>query len=226
MKTYHHIEYYGKNWGLPIIAFDKLDGSNIRIEYSHKRGFYKFGTRKTMFDEKSEPFGFVINLFKEKYETGLSQVLSSKEYRNIQSFVCYFEVFGTKSKFGQHDFLNDEFDIVLFDVDRYKKGFIPPKEFVKNFKHLGIPEVIYEGNLNREFVQSIKSNTDLAEGVICKGLVKTKKGVEQLYYCKVKTMQWLDDLKKTNLKLFNEELKDYKIEADVDIWDEDPIYDQ
>jgi hypothetical protein len=31
MKHYDSIEYYGDNWGLPIIAFDKLDGSNLRF---------------------------------------------------------------------------------------------------------------------------------------------------------------------------------------------------
>lgn len=31
MKQYDSIEYYGDNWGIPIIAFDKLDGSNIRL---------------------------------------------------------------------------------------------------------------------------------------------------------------------------------------------------
>lgn len=33
MKQYDSIEYYGDNWGIPIIAFDKLDGSNLRLLY-------------------------------------------------------------------------------------------------------------------------------------------------------------------------------------------------
>lgn len=216
MKTYHHIEYYGKHYGLPIIAFDKLDGSNIRIEYSQKRGFYKFGTRKTMFDEKSQPFGFVVKLFKDKYEKALTEIFKSKEYRNILSFVCYFEVYGKKSMFGQHDFENDVFDLTLIDVDRYKKGMIPPKEFVKTFKEVGIPNIIYEGNLNKEFIQSIKDRTDLIEGVICKGLVKTRKGVEQIYHCKIKTTQWFEELRNKNLELYEEEIQDYENETDDD----------
>ena len=31
---------------IDIIAFDKLDGSNIRAEWNPKKGFYKFGSRK------------------------------------------------------------------------------------------------------------------------------------------------------------------------------------
>lgn len=40
-----------------IYAFDKLDGSNIRAEWNSKRGFYKFGTRNQLMDEKTDPWG-------------------------------------------------------------------------------------------------------------------------------------------------------------------------
>lgn len=46
MKQYPHIEYANKNLGDKIWAFNKYDGSNIRLEWSQKRGFYKFGTKK------------------------------------------------------------------------------------------------------------------------------------------------------------------------------------
>ena len=46
MKQYETIPYYGDYLGPDIIAFDKIDGSNLRFEWSRKRGFYKFGTRK------------------------------------------------------------------------------------------------------------------------------------------------------------------------------------
>ena len=67
MKQYETIPYYGDNLGTEIIAFDKLDGSNLRFEYSKKRGFYKAGTRKMMIDSSHETFGFAVNLFLEKY---------------------------------------------------------------------------------------------------------------------------------------------------------------
>ena len=208
MKQYDSIDYYGDYWGLPIIAFDKLDGSNLRFEYSHKRGFYKFGTRKQMIDERSE-FGFAINLFKEKYEESLSRIFRSKEYRNILSFVCYAELVGTKSAFGQHEFGNDTFDVVLFDVDRYKNGFVPPKEFVRNFGEAGIPKVIYEGNLNKELVARVKANEfNLSEGVICKGVAVTKKGRPELYYCKIKTDDWFQRLRNKDVFQYEQELKD------------------
>ena len=207
MKHYQEIKYYGDNWGLPIIAFDKIDGSNLRFEYSHKRGFYKFGTRKMMIDTKSQPFGFAIDLFMNKYADELSKIFSNKQYRNILSFVCYAELSGEKSEFGQHDFMNDKFDITLFDIDRYKHLMIPPNQFCDDFGHTGIPKIVYEGNLNREFISQIKSNHfGLKEGVICKGVIENKKN-HNLFYCKVKTDEWFDRLRSRRPDLYEAELK-------------------
>jgi RNA ligase len=207
MKQYDEIKYYGDYWGLPIIAFDKIDGSNLRFEYSQKRGFYKFGTRNMMIDSSHPEFGFAVKLFLDKYAEKLTKIFKSKDYRNSLSFVCYSELIGSKSEFGQHDFSNDKFDIILFDVDEYKKGFIPPKQFVKHFKECGIPKVVYEGNLNREFVQSIKRNEyNLSEGVICKGVIPNKKE-NNLFYCKIKTDDWFERLRNKRPDLYIEELK-------------------
>lgn len=208
MKSYQTINYYGDNWGVPIIAFDKLDGSSMRYEYSKKRGFYKFGTRGMMIDETHDIFGFAVTIFKDKYEKELDKIFKSKDYRDILSFVCFAELIGTKSAFGQHEFGNDIFDVVLFDVDRYKKGMVPPKTFVKDFGPLGIPRVVYEGNLNKELVERVKRNEfGLTEGVICKGLSQTKKGAENLYYCKIKTDDWFERLRAKSPQLYAEELK-------------------
>lgn len=210
MKQYDSIDYYGDYWGLPVVAFDKLDGSNLRFEFSQKRGFYKFGTRKMMIDQNSD-FGFAIDLFLNKYNESLTRIFKSKDYRNILNFVCYAELVGTKSAFGQHDFGNDEFDIVLFDIDQYKKGMIPPKQFVKDFGDCGIPRVVYEGNLNMEFVNDVKNNKfNLTEGVICKGLTETKKGRPMLYYCKIKTNDWFERLRSRDSIQYEKELKDVK----------------
>lgn len=211
MKKYPTIDYYGEHWGLPIIAFDKLDGSSIRFEWNKKKGFYKSGSRNVMIDENSEQFGVGVKIFKEKYEEKLSQIFTSKKYRDILSFVCFGEFVGKKSAFGQHEFGNDEFDVVLFDIDRYKKGFIPPREFVNDFGDLGIPRVIYEGNLNKEFVERVKRNEfNLSEGTICKGKIETKKGREQLYYCKIKTDDWFTRLRALgDNRLLQEELNQY-----------------
>ena len=66
MKSYSSIEYFGEHWGIPIIAFDKMDGSNLRFEWSKKRGFYKFGSRNVMIDENHEQFGKGVTIFIER----------------------------------------------------------------------------------------------------------------------------------------------------------------
>lgn len=208
MKSYNTIPYYGDYWDLPVIGFDKPDGSNIRSEWNRKKGFYKFGTRNVMIDEHNEQFGFAVKLFKEKYTDTLSSIFTSKEYRHIQSFVCFSEFVGTKSCFGQHDFENDKFDIILFDVSQYKKGFVPPRQFFNDFGDVGIPRIVYEGNLNMDLVNRVKSNEfGLSEGIVAKGLIRNKKGNENLYYCKIKTNDWFNRLRIKNFGEYEKELK-------------------
>ena len=209
MIAYPSINYYGDFWGLPIYAFDKLDGSNIRFEYSQKRGFYKFGTRNSLIDRNTEQFGVSIDIFLEKYADGMEKIFKSKEYRNTQSFVCFGEFLGLNSQFGQHS-PDDVKDVVLFDVMPYKSDFMKPKEFVNNFGHLGIPEIVYQGNLNMELVHDIKTNKyNLREGVIAKGMVGTKKA-ERVYQCKIKTNEWFDRLRsRGGDKAVEDELKQH-----------------
>lgn len=215
MKHYPEIEYFGDYWGLPIIAFEKIDGSNLRFEYSQKRGFYKFGTRGTMIDKYTLPFGFGVPLFLNKYEKILTEIFKSKTYRNILSFVCFAELYGTKSAFGQHEFFNDDFDITLFDISEYKKGLIPPRQFIKDFQDVGIPRIVYEGNLNKEFVQDVKRNKfGLNEGVVCKGVISNKKA-DNLYYCKIKTDEWFQRLRARRPDLYFEEIKQYHLENNM-----------
>ena len=110
------------------------------------------------------------------------KIFKSKNYRDIQSITCFAELVGEKSEFGKH-FLDDILDTVLFDVELDKKGLIPPREFIKEFEKVGIPNIVYEGNLNKEFVKSVKENEyNLREGVIGKGLIPNQKN--RLYYCK------------------------------------------
>ncbi len=196
MKSYPHIEYWNKvKFGSTVWGFDKLDGSNIRCEYSKKRGFYKFGTKKQIIDETHPQFGHAITLFLEKYNEGLSRIFTdNKEYRNIQSFVVFSEFFGEQSFAGYHE-PGDKMDIVLFDVNMYKKGWVKPKDFIKDFENLGIPKLLYHGNYNKRLIKDVKEGLyDTKEGLIIKGVRKTK-GNDIVFMSKIKTQWWLDKIK-------------------------------
>jgi hypothetical protein len=211
MKQYPKINFH--NQGLYehyCICFDKLDGSNLRFEFNKKRGFYKFGTRNVMITEKDENFGKAIPLFLEKYNEPISKVFRDK-YNRIESFVVFAEYVGPNSFAGWHD-PNDKMDIVLFDVNAYKRGFISPYEFVDNFGELGIPQIIYKGRYTQKLIQDVRNNVyGLKEGVICKGVFKTKKEGEQIWQVKVKTDEWLKKVKeKFGLAGLKEELNNDK----------------
>jgi len=68
---------------LDITAFDKLDGSNIRAEFSSKKGFYKFGSRKILLDENSKPLGKAIELIQDTYAKGLGEVFKDQRWDNM-----------------------------------------------------------------------------------------------------------------------------------------------
>ena len=208
MKQFQHIDYFEKNLGLPTIAFDKLDGSNLRFEWSRKRGFYKFGTRRCIIEEKTEFYGAGIRIFLDKYASELDKVFRY-EYKNTESFICYGEYFGPNSRFGFHD-PTDKMDVVLFDIDQHKRGLIHPREFIKVFGSLHIPKVIYDGVLSHALYDKVYSNSvegfenQLQEGVICKTTINDN-NFGNLHYCKIKTKDWLEGLK---IKCGEERLKE------------------
>jgi len=76
MQDYPSLERGVVLKGRPIYAFDKLDGSQIRVEWGKKKKFWKFGTRKQLINEKDKEWGEVVGLVIEKYEKDLHDVFS------------------------------------------------------------------------------------------------------------------------------------------------------
>ena len=76
MKTYPSIDRIIRN-DIHIYSFDKLDGNNIRAEWTSKRGFYKFGSRTQLIDENTKPLGKSISIIRDKYEEDLAMVFKA-----------------------------------------------------------------------------------------------------------------------------------------------------
>jgi hypothetical protein len=82
-------------------------------------------------------------------------------------------------------------DLVLLDVDVHKRGFISPHEFIDLFGGLHIPQVIYEGIFDAEFVQAVRDgHFPVDEGIVAKG-----GSGHELWRRKVKTSAYLTKLK-------------------------------
>jgi len=182
--------------GKQMIAFYKYDGSNLRFEWDRrkrkkkKEGWCKFGTRTQLFDESHPVFGEAIPVFFETYAEDLEKIFLDK-YRDIKKITAFAEFFGPNSFAGWHD-PKDAKELMLFDIHLDKKGFLPPGEFVKNFGHLKSAQIVYSGNLNKEFIQSVRDNKfNLFEGVVCKGGNRPA----QIWRCKIKTSEYLKTLK-------------------------------
>jgi hypothetical protein len=203
MKTYWSIDGPSKAPRQFCYGFTKYDGSNLRAEWSNKRGWYKFGTRKCMIDETDEIFGRAVPLFKQKYGDDLAKVFKTdKLFRGTQNVVAFFEFFGSKSFAGMHFPDDPQWDVVLFDLNLHKKGMLGPKEFLDTVGHLKVAELLYTGNLNEEVIEQVKNGTldcaskydiktEVPEGIVCKG----NKG-HDLWMAKIKTANYKEELKK------------------------------
>ena len=204
MKQYPKIYHCdNSHLGNEIKAFLKYDGQNFRAEANFKRGFYKFGSRTQMVNEKDELFGEAIKIFMNKYSDGLMNVFSKKYGKDkFAKFTVFGEYFGENSFAGRH-LETDKKDLILFDVNIYKKGFVLPQRLIDDFGHLGLPNLIYEGELTEEFIEDVKSNKfNLKEGVIAKG---------EDIAVKIKTRDWLNKVKTQLGEDFLAEDLDYNI---------------
>ncbi|MHA2067983.1 MAG: hypothetical protein ACXABY_26780, partial [Candidatus Thorarchaeota archaeon] len=170
--------------------FDKLDGSNIRAEWSAKRGFYKFGTRKRLLDKKEPILGPAVDLVLEKYGEDLAKVFKKERQRKA---ICFFEFHGPNSFAGYHD-KDDKHTVTLFDAN-FQKGILEPREFLKLFGHLDVPELLYSGRVGPEFVEKVNGGSlegMTFEGVVCKGK-NVSPGLPLMF--KIKNHSWYAKLR-------------------------------
>ena len=173
---------------IDVYAFQKEDGSQIRAEWFRGKGFSKFGTKRRLFDESDNIFGEAPSLIYNKYGEDLERILHKMREQRVTLF---FEFFGENSFAGNH--IDEPHDVVLFDVDIFKKGIIPPSQFLKTFDSVEIAELLYHGKIGPAIEEEIRSSQLPGikfEGVVCKAIHRN-----QVRMFKVKTRAWLDRLR-------------------------------
>lgn len=186
-------------------AFHKYDGSNLRFEWSKKAGWHIQGTRRRLFDKNDPDFGCAIELFEKKYgESLVKAVVDFKDFKKPQGFVAFAEFLGPHSFAGWHAVPdlnsigikvdhNDPKDVVLFDVNINKRGFVGPKNFIKAFGHLHTPELLHQGFITEEFIFDVRQGKyGEGEGVVCKGGDGFS---HDMWMCKIKTLTYLQLLR-------------------------------
>jgi len=91
MKEYPHIPGVKKvEWGAPCFAFKKYDGSNLRWEWTRKRGWYEFGTRQHLFDKTDTTFGCAIDIFMDQFSELLTKIIiDDKNLRNREKIIAF-----------------------------------------------------------------------------------------------------------------------------------------
>lgn len=173
-------------------VFDKLDGSNLRIEWSKKQGWHKFGTRTRLFDASDPDFGEAIPIFQRTLGMPMANVLHGEQ---IDRAVLFCEFWGAKSFAGKHE-KGDLKCMTLFDIAVHKRGIVGPKEFLRLTKKLTyplVPKFLGQFNWTRSFVQEVREgmfgSMVTYEGVVGKaGDGKT----HDLVMAKAKTKVWID----------------------------------
>lgn len=153
MKQYPSIRVADLDFSKNYYVFDKIDGSNVRVEWSKKAGFHKFGTRKVLLSENSiiAPAKDLVLAIGPELEKGM------KELR-VQQATFFFEFAGDESIAGQHRLMNDNKRVWLLDVDIYKQGMLDPKECLKHFEPL-MPKLLHHGTVDQNFLDSVADRT-------------------------------------------------------------------
>lgn len=178
-------------------VFDKLDGSNLRFEWQRKNGkksgtWLKYGTRARLFDASDPIFAPAIPLF----HSNLADVLEQTAiYKGWERITAYAEFWGPKSFAGKHE-PGDEFRLTLFDVEAFKRGFVPPKEFVKLFSKVDSARYLGTHRWDQDFIQRVRLGE--MDGVTFEGVVGKESDPFDPYRAKAKTEAWLDAVRKSH----------------------------
>lgn len=204
MKQYPSIPKIPQR-GVWCYVFAKQDGSQIRVEWSAKKGYHRWGRRGGLLDD-SNP---ILKRAPTVWEVHpLAQPLEAKlREERIQEATLYFEFWGASSFAGNHS-PDDEQTLTLFDIDVKRKGLMAPKDFYRlTFGLPGVAECLHHGAWTADIEDQVRAGTLPGmpfEGVVAK--VSPDRNGEPIMW-KCKSDAWLAKLKHRcgdNEALFNQ----------------------
>lgn len=171
-------------------VFDKLDGSNLRFEWSKKQGWNKFGTRHRLFDETDPMFAPAIPLFMESLSEPLTRLAKDSRWEKL---IVFAEFCGPSSFAGYHDAVEPK-TLTVFDINPYKQGIMGPRDFLKAVAPI-VPTPKFFGVMNwtRGFVDRIWEGQ--LEGVTFEGVIGKAGTRHELIMAKAKSRVWIDKVK-------------------------------
>ena len=194
MKDYPHIlNCAGQSFRAVSGAhvFDKLDGNNIRAEWSRKQGWHKFGTRTGRIDHTDKVLGGVLAVFMAQQSEALTKMARDERWERVTVFGEYY---GAQTFVGIHQ--PDDVDpkhYTVFDIclgTHPQEKILGPKQFLKlaDKYQFGIPRYHGQFNWTRGFMTEVwEGRIDCAfEGVVGKSMER-----DELVLVKAKTQGWI-----------------------------------
>ena len=169
-------------------GFDKLDGSNIRAEWTRKTGFHKFGRRHGLLDHSNPVLLEAPDLIMKDFAEVLEEEFRK---RKLIKATAFFEFYGEHSFAGTHE--DEEHKVTLIDIAIHKQGFIPTQDFLKIARGLDTPNLVCEGPITAQLINKIKRQE--LKGVTDEGVVFKKNERNKRFMFKVKSIKWIERLK-------------------------------
>jgi len=169
-------------------AFDKLDGSNLRISWSKGEGWVDFATRTHSIPTDHKIFKEGYDYFLKYWKETLEKSIKENNWKKVDFF---FEFFGDKSLAGRH-VEGDPKRMVLIDVCVNNKAkLMDPQSFLDTFKDLKIPKFLGILEYNEDLIEKVKHS--ILEGMTFEGIVlKDMKGNR----LKLKSDRWKNKIRK------------------------------
>ena len=189
MKRYPSIprKIKGRNKrALSVHVFDKIDGSNLRFEWSREHGWHRFGSRHRVLDTGHPILGGAMALFEAALAEPIERVARDKGW---PALVAFAEFHGPGSLAGQHDPETAK-RLTLFDVAPYRHGFIGPERFLGLFGELDTPAYLGEHLWSDELVATVRRGE--LDGVTFEGVVGKAGDRHKRIAVKAKTQAWVD----------------------------------